>query len=205
MRRVRVRQHVDPRSPFYERMVVPPLVLDGRPIELEIGCAEAVFLFERARLEPGRRYVGLEIREKLVHFVNRRARAEGAPVEAVFCHVGHHLEALVPPGAVDRAYLNFPDPWFKHRHRERRLIDPEVASGVAAVLRPGGDLLVQSDVWPIALDAMAAFDGMEDAFENRAGPWSFWRGPHPFGVRSWREAHCEAEGLPIWRILYRRR
>ena len=74
-----------------------------------------------------------------------------------------------------------------------------------ALLRPGGDLLVQSDVWDIALDAMAVIEGRDDAFENVRGPWSFWRGPNPFGVRSWRESHCEDEGLPIWRILYRRR
>jgi hypothetical protein len=24
-------------------------------------------------------------------------------------------------------------------------------------------------------------------------------------VRSWREQHCEEDGLPIWRMLYRRR
>jgi tRNA (guanine-N7-)-methyltransferase len=204
VKRIRVRQHVNPDAPFYEEMEVAPLALDGRQLELEIGCAEAQFLFERARLDAGRRYIGLEIREKLVDFVNRRARVEALPVEAVFCHANLHLTDLFAAGSVDRIYLNFPDPWFKRKHHVRRMIDAELAEGVAALLRPGGDLLVQSDVWDIVLDAMGVFDAMESTFENRTAPWSFWRGPNPFGVRSWRESHCEAEGLPVWRLLYRR-
>jgi tRNA (guanine-N7-)-methyltransferase len=202
---VRVRQHVNPESPFFERMALAPLALDARPVELEIGCAEAQFLFERARQDPGRRYVGLEIRDRMVRWVNQQARLDGLPVEAIFCHANHHLATLFGPGSVDRVYLNFPDPWFKRKHHERRMIDPGLAEAIAVIARPGAELLFQSDVWEIALDAMAAFDAMDDRFDNLAGPWSFWRGPHPFGVRSWREQHCEEDGLPIWRLRYRRR
>jgi tRNA (guanine-N7-)-methyltransferase len=206
MARVRVRQHVNPDGVYFEQMAVtPPRLAPGRPVEVEVGCAEAQFLFERARQDPGRHYIGLEIRAKLVSWVNAQAAAEGLPVQAIFCHAGHHLGRLLPPASVDRVYLNFPDPWFKRRHHERRMIDDALADGIAQVTRPGGDVLVQSDVWGIALDAMAVLDARDDEFENRAGPWSFWRDRHPFGVRSWREEHCEAEGLPIWRILYRRR
>jgi tRNA (guanine-N7-)-methyltransferase len=203
--RVRVRQHVNPDSPFFERMRVEPIRMPtDRPVELEIGCADAQFLFERARLDPTRHYVGLEIRDRLVRWVNARSRDEATPVRAVFCHANHHLGSLVPPRSVDRVYLNFPDPWFKRRHHERRMIDGDLANAVATICRPGADVLVQSDVWDVALDAMAAFDGRDDAFVNRTGPWSFWRGSHPFGARSWREQHCEEAGLPIWRLLYRR-
>lgn len=206
MRRPRIRQHVNPTLPFFEKLrPAPPRLVPGRPVEVEIGCADAQFLFERARLEPDRHYIGLEIRDQLVDQVNAAARAAALPVEAVFCHVGHHLGELLPAGAVDRVYINFPDPWFKRRHHDRRMVDAGLAAEVARMTRPGADVLVQSDVWDIALDAMAVLDGLDDAFENRAGPWSFWRAPQPFGARSWREVNAEAEGLPIWRLLYRRR
>lgn len=205
MRRVRARQHVNPDGPYWQQLEVAPLELvAGRPVELEIGCADAQFLFERAAAEPDRHYVGLEIREKVVRWVNAKASETGLPVRAVLCHVGHHLEVLLPPASVDRVYLNFPDPWFKRRYQDRRMIDPALAGAVARVVRPGGDVLIQSDVWPIALDAMAAFDDRADEFTNCAGPWSFWRGANGFGARSWREANCEAEGLEFWRLRYRR-
>jgi hypothetical protein len=43
------------------------------------------------------------------------------------------------------------------------------------------------------------------AFENRAGEWSFWKQGIRTGVRSWRESKAEETGLPIWRMLHRRR
>jgi tRNA (guanine-N7-)-methyltransferase len=203
--RVRVRQHINPDGAFFDHMVpARPALEPGRPIEIEVGCAEAQFLFERAAIAPEASYVGLEIREKLVRWVNATAAARGAPVQAIFCHAGHHLAGLFPPGSVRVAYLNFPDPWFKRRHHERRMIDRELADALALVLAPGGEILVQSDVWDIALDAMEVLEARDEHFANLAGEWTFWRGGHPFGARSWREENAEATGLPIWRIRYRR-
>jgi len=41
-----------------------------------------------------------------------------------------------------------------------------------------------------------------DLFENQVSPWSFFRADNPYRARSWRERHCLANGLPIWRMLY---
>lgn len=202
---MRIRQHVNPLDVFFETFRGEKPTLDpGRELEVEVGCADAQFLFERAAKEPERQYVGLEIREDLVKWVNRKARTTGLPVTAVFCHAQLHIKTIFPPASAARVYVNFPDPWFKRRHRDRRMVDAVLAEQLAYLLRPGGDLFVQTDVWDIALDAMASFDG-DDRFENAAGEWTFWRAGNPYGVRSWREQNAEETGLPIWRILYRRR
>lgn len=201
---MRIRQHVNPHQLHFARFRGERPPLDGRPVEVEIGCADAQFLFERAAAEPGRLYVGLEIREDLTVLVNRKARALGAPVHAVFCQAQLHMAEVLAAARVERVYVNFPDPWFKRRHHGRRMVDAALAEQIARTLRPGGELFVQSDVWDISLDAMATFD--DDArFANAAGEWSFWRAGNPYGVRSWREQHAEETGLPIWRLLYRRR
>ena len=201
---MRIRQHVNPNQVHFARFRGERPVLDGRPIELEIGCADAQFLFERAAQDPARHYVGLEIREDLVKLVNRRARTQGVPVHAVFCQAQLHMTEIFAPAAVDRVYINFPDPWFKRRHHDRRMVDAVLATGIATVARPGADVFVQSDVWDIALDAMSTFDS-DERFANAAGEWTFWRGGNPYGVRSWREQNAEETGLSIWRILYKRR
>lgn len=202
---MRVRQHTNPLLPAYAHFRGGRPALDpARPIEVEIGCAEAQFLFERAAQDPARNYVGLEIREELVHIVNRKARLESAPVTAVFCQAQLHLREIFAPASVDRIYINFPDPWFKRRHVERRMVDEGLIADCAVVARPGAELLVQTDVWELALDALAAVEHHDDAFRNRAGAWTFWRGGNPYGVRSWREENAEATGLPIWRLLYTR-
>lgn len=203
---MRIRQHVNPlNAHFVEFRGDLPVLDPTRPIEIEIGCAEAQFLFERAKLDPSRQYVGLEIREELVHWVNRHAKAAALPLQAVFCQAQLHLPLIFDGHQVDRVYLNFPDPWFKKRHHNRRMIDDALALAIGDVLRPGGELLMQSDVWEVALDALEVLERRDELFENQAGDWTFWRGGNPFGARSWREQNAEETGLPIWRILYKRR
>jgi len=201
---MRIRQHVNPNQIHFARFRGERPPLDGRVVELEVGCADAQFLFERAAVDPSRLYVGLEIREDLVRLVNKRARAQRVPVHAVFCQAQLHLTELFPAGSVDRVYINFPDPWFKRRHHDRRMVDDALAAGIATVARPGADVFFQSDVWDIALDAMAVFE-RDERFANVSGEWSFWRAGNPYGVRSWREQNAEETGLPVWRINYRRR
>jgi tRNA (guanine-N7-)-methyltransferase len=200
---VRIRQHVNPLGLHFEAFRGDKPALPGdRPIEVEIGCAEAQFLFERAARDPARTYVGLEIRQDLVALVNKRARAAGVPVHAVFCQAQLHLREIFGDRKIDRVYLNFPDPWFKRRHQKRRMIDPVLVSAIAGVTRAGAEVFVQSDVWDIALDAMSVLE-RDGRYANVAGEWSFWRGGNPYGVRSWREQNAEETGLPIWRIWYR--
>jgi tRNA (guanine-N7-)-methyltransferase len=201
---MRIRQHVNPNQAHFAQFRGDRPVLDGRPVELEIGCADAQFLFERAAKDRARQYIGLEIREDLANLVNRRAGALGAPVKAVFCQAQLHMAELFPPGSIDRVYINFPDPWFKRRHHDRRMVDDTLAAGIAAVARAGAELFVQSDVWDIALDAMSTFE-RDERFVNQAGEWTFWRDGNPYGVRSWREQNAEETGLTIWRILYCKR
>jgi tRNA (guanine-N7-)-methyltransferase len=200
---MRIRQHVDPRGAYFARYRGPSIVRDAREIEVEIGCADAQFLFERAQLAPSHRFIGLEIREDFVALVNRRACASAAPVEAIACHAQLHLTEIFASSSVDRVYINFPDPWFKRRHHDRRMVDTVLARATLDVLVPGGEIFIQTDVWAIALDALAAFEPLE-SLTNRAGEWSFWRGGNPYGVRSWREQHAEETGLPIWRLWYRK-
>ena len=202
---MRIRQHVNPLGVHFELFRgEKPSFVAGRAIEVEIGCADAQFLFERAAIDPDRTYVGLEIREDLVELVNKRSRRVGARVHAVFCQAQLHMAEIFGETKVDRVYINFPDPWFKRKHHARRMVDATLIEGIASIVKPGGEVFVQSDVWDIALDAMFELESI-GAFGNVAGEWSFWREGNPYGVRSWREQNAEETGLPIWRIMVRRR
>ncbi|HET6610850.1 MAG TPA: hypothetical protein VFG83_02625 [Kofleriaceae bacterium] len=203
---MRIRQHVNPLGAgFAEFRGERPVWPENAPVEVEVGCADAQFLFERATVDPDRFYIGIDIRDRVVDWVNDKARAAAVPVAAVFCSANHHLADLIPEAGAARVYVNFPDPWFKSRHHKRRMVDDALASAIARILAPGGELFFQSDVWPVALDALAILERHDHAFENLAGEWSFWKSGNPYGARSWREASCEAAGSEIWRIRYRRR
>jgi tRNA (guanine-N7-)-methyltransferase len=200
----RVRHHVNPlRAPFLARQA-EPIPLDGdSPVEVELGCADARFLFERAPQLPHVIFIGLEIRQPLVEQVNHEANALGlANLRAHFAHINIDLPSLFPDERLDRVFLNFPDPWFKRRHHKRRVVTAELAEQIGRKLRPEGELFFQSDVWDLALDAMAVLEA-EPRLQNVAGPWTFTR-DNPYGARSLREARCDERRMRIWRMRYQR-
>ena len=199
----RVRHHVNPanvafRAKKAERIALP----DGVPVEVELGCADAQFLFQLAPRDPSTLFVGLEIREPMVDQVNEEAAALQLPnLQAHFAHVNIDLDELFADERLTRVYVNFPDPWFKRRHHARRVMTPELADILYRKLRPGGELLFQSDIWELALDAMFVLE--QSRFRNRAGEWSFTR-ENPYAAKSLREVRCEGRGMRIWRMLYDR-
>ncbi|HEY1587177.1 MAG TPA: tRNA (guanosine(46)-N7)-methyltransferase TrmB [Polyangia bacterium] len=202
----RIRHHVNPlSSPFWARPGASALELPpGRDVEAELGCADARFLFERAPHHPDTYFLGLEIREPLVNEVNEKAAAAGlSNLRAVFCNINVDLATLVPDASLARVYVNFPDPWFKRRHQKRRLMNDELVAVIHGKLRAGGELFFQSDVFDLALDAMAVLEGATGFFANVAGAWSFVR-DNEYGAKSLREVRCEERGMRIWRLCYRR-
>jgi tRNA (guanine-N7-)-methyltransferase len=42
--------------------------------------------------------------------------------------------------------VQFPDPHFKRKHRKRRVVQLQLVAALAALMRPGGRVLLQSDV-----------------------------------------------------------
>jgi tRNA (guanine-N7-)-methyltransferase len=203
---VRIRQHVNPlKSDLLDiadvpRVVAPP----GRALEVELGAAEAHFLIDRARMDAATSFVGVEIRRELVEAVNAACAAGGpANVRSVFANISVDMGRLFADGSVRRFFLNFPDPWFKSRQHKRRVIGPGLMTEIGRALGAGGELYVQTDIFALALDAMAALES-DDGFANAAGSWTFLR-ESPYDAKSRRERQCETDGVRVWRLLYVKR
>ena len=202
----KIRQHVNPLGEHFMRVRARPLerpahlAADCR-VEVELGCADAEFSFQLAALNPDWLVAGLEIREPCL-VVNRRLAHESGLPNLVFayCNLNVDLGQVFPPASVDCFHLLFPDPWFKGRHRKRRVIEPALADTIATQLRPGGELHAASDVFDVGLEILAV---LEDCprLKNLAGPWSFWRG-NPFDAASRREQTTLARGQRVWRTRF---
>jgi tRNA (guanine-N7-)-methyltransferase len=203
---MRIRQHVNPlKSNFFQIAVEVPVLPAGVPIEVELGSAEAHFLMGRAAEEPSRFYLGVEIRRDHVAAANAICERQGlGQVRSVFANMSVDLPRLFPASRVSRFFLNFPDPWWKARQQKRRVISPELVAEISGLLMEGGEIYVATDVFDIALDAMAALESdSAQRLVNLREPWTFLRAS-PFGARSRRERQCEAEAIHIWRLGYRR-
>jgi tRNA (guanine-N7-)-methyltransferase len=204
--RMRIRQHVNPLRADYlqievERLDLPP----ARPVEVELGSAEAYFLMDRAAEDPKRSYVGVEIRRELVGEANELCTRQGFhQVHSVFANMSVDLARLFAPASVHRFFINFPDPWWKQRQRKRRVVGEELVDQLLDLLTPDGEIHVATDIFDIALDAMAMLERENPRrFLNLHEPWSFLPASH-FAARSRRERYCEEHGIRIWRLAYRR-
>jgi tRNA (guanine-N7-)-methyltransferase len=202
---VRVRQHVNPlKSDLLEIADVPRIeVPPGCALEVELGAAEAHFLFDRAAADRETLFVGIEIRRELVAPANEESARRGLDnVRCVFANMSVDLPRLFQPGSVRRFFLNFPDPWFKSRQHKRRVIGPPLIEEIGRTLAPGGELYVMTDIFALALEAMASLEA-SPLYASAGEPWTFAR-ENPYGAKSRRERQCEDEGARVWRLLYRR-
>ncbi len=186
--------------------VVPPAHLGPKcPVEVELGCADGQFAFQMARSRPDAFIVGLDIREKLMAS-NRQLVAEEGLDNLTFEYVNLNvdIDRVFAEHSVDRFHVLFPDPWFKSKHQKRRVIEPWLLSVLCRQLRPGGEIHFASDVFEVALEAMAEIEDplrVGPTLTNLAGEWTFWRG-NPFDGQSRREDSTIERGQRVWRMRY---
>lgn len=173
------------------------------PLELEIGPGRGGFILERLAADPDVRLVGLEVRRKWATIVDDRlARLGHGPRARVFAADARATLPRLRPGSVQNVFIHFPDPWWKKRHHKRLLLTSAVAREIARILVPGGQLFVQTDVEERA----AAYRGVLDAeIELQPVGETPCVEDNPFEARSPREHRALSDGLPVVRLLYRRR
>lgn len=209
--RRRPRQHVNPLSATYACAqaipeVVPAHLGPAAPVDVELGCADAQFSFALALAHPDRFVLGLDIRRSIIdRGMTRVGREQVGNLRLAYCNLNVDLDRVLAAIEVDRFHLLFPDPWFKAKHKKRRVVERQLVDIMHSRLRPGGELHIASDIFEIAMEAMAEIDGdVPHLFENLNGPWRFCR-DNPYGVCSRREEATLGRGQRVWRVIWRRR
>lgn len=120
---------------------------NAHPVEVEVGFGKGLFLSTAGAANPGVNYFGIEIVRKYQLFAATRLAKRALPNVRVACGDGKRfLRDAVPTGSVRTVHVYFPDPWWKNRHKKRRLFDAEFAQAAEKALMPGGTLLVVTDV-----------------------------------------------------------
>lgn len=207
-----VRQHVNPLSRYHQQpRALPPLaeLFDDpqRPLHLDIGCARGLCLLELARQRPWSNHLGLEIRRPLVEAAEAdRHAADLRNLHFLFANADVSLPAwlaALPPARLTLVTIQFPDPWFKRRHRKRRLLRPLLLQELATALAPGAELFLQSDV-PAVIEPMRQLVEASGCFGRAVGGVHPGQDANPLPVASEREIHVQRQGLPVYRLLYHR-
>ena len=141
---------------------------------LEIGFGGGEHLVWQAEQNPDVLMVGCEpFMDGVVKVLDAVTRLDLANVRL---HADDARTVLrwLPAGSIDRAFILFPDPWPKMRHRKRRLVNSETIAELARVLGPGAELRLATDIGDYAAQMLEVVLA-SGAFEWQAAGASDWR------------------------------
>lgn len=195
-----------PRLPDGDEVASGAILPGDGPLEIEIGPGRGSFLYERLAARPDVRMIGLEIRRKWAQLVDERLRARGFGGRArVFSEDAREaLARLAPAGSVSAFFVHFPDPWWKKRHTKRLVVGDVLLAEMVRLLKPGGELYVQTDVEERALQYQQSVAQVPAFLPAGDEPGSPILSLNPYGARSNREHRADDDGLPVWRMRWRR-
>ncbi|GBD35873.1 tRNA (guanine-N(7)-)-methyltransferase [bacterium HR36] len=133
----------DPPTPFDFAAI-----FDNRqPVELEVGFGKGGFLLQSALSHPEVNYVGIELEKALVLYVATRLAKRGLRnARLIHGDARRVLPLYFPDACCQAVHVYFPDPWWKRRHKKRRLFQEDFVRHCERILQPGGQLLIASDV-----------------------------------------------------------
>jgi tRNA (guanine-N7-)-methyltransferase len=137
---------------IYElRSILQPLELaelfpQSQPLEVELGCGDASFLVNYAKLHPERNFLGIERLNGRLRKLDRKGRRLGlANVRGVRIESAYFLEYLLPKHSATALHIYFPDPWPKRRHWKNRLINERFPQLAHSVLAREGIVFLRTD------------------------------------------------------------
>lgn len=139
------------RDPAIERRIPETRPVDwpaefqnDNPVDLEIGIGNGSFLVPFAKDHPERNMIGIEIDGLYLKKADRKLVRQNIPNARLMIGDAKLLVwSLIADEAVDNLYLHFPDPWFKKRHKKRRMINPLTLRMFARKIR--SSLIVSTD------------------------------------------------------------
>lgn len=190
LRELLPRVRVDIATPLAQSSSPPPLWL-------EIGFGGAEHLLWQAERNPGATIIGCEPFEEGV--VKALSGIEEKRLANVRLHADDARPLLrwLPPAALDRCFVLFPDPWPKKRHVKRRLVNAATLALIARALRPGGELRIGTDIGDYARTILIAAGAVPE-LQWMATCAADWR----MRPADWPETRYEAKAIRAGRQRY---
>ena len=168
------------------------------PVEIEVGMGKGLFLLTEAMSRPNVNFFGIEIVRKYQLYAATRYAIRKLPNVTTCCgDAGAILRESVPPASVAAVHVLFPDPWWKARHKKRRVFTAEFAASVERALAPGGLLHFASDVEEYFGVMREIVDALPAFREEPSEPMD------AEGFRTNFERKAREQGTPVWRARYR--
>jgi tRNA (guanine-N7-)-methyltransferase len=120
---------------------------NDHPVEAEVGFGKGLFLLRASLACPQVNFLGIEIVRKYQLFTATRfAKRALTNVRLACADARIFLRDFIAADALQAIHVYFPDPWWKKRHRKRRVFTAEFARECERALCKSGRLHVATDV-----------------------------------------------------------
>ena len=175
---------------------------NDHPVELEIGSGKGLFLANAATSRPDHNYFGIELAKKYARRAADRVAKLG--LTNVRVYPGDALlfmSRYVPAASLAALHVYFPDPWWKARHKKRRVFGQPLVLDAERTLIPGSELHVVTDVAEY-FGVIQVLMAEHPRFTNLPVP-GIRDAEHELDYLTNFERKYRIEGRPIHRALYR--
>ena len=174
------------------------------PLEVEVGSGKGLFLRTAAPQRTEADFLGIEVSPKYARFA--AAAVAKRRLNNAMVVVGDALRVfaeLLPEGSLAAVHVYFPDPWWKKRHKKRRVMKESFLCDVERTLRPGGVFHFWTDVaeyFRTSLELLAAHTTLEGPLEVPETP-----AEHDMAYRTHFERRMRLHDEPVYRAEFRKR
>ena len=118
-----------------QRLAWRDLFGNDRPIYLELCSGNGQWISEKAKQNPSINWVAVELRFDRARKIWLKSFRENLSNLYTVCGEGAtFLRYYAPPKSIERAFINFPDPWPKLRHAKHRLVQAPFVALLAQVV-----------------------------------------------------------------------
>ncbi len=182
-----------------EKMVsLEDIINDSKPIDIEIGFGKGQFIVEKARIYKDVNFIGFEVKQGLVEYTISLIEQDDLKniyVEKSFADKSVPLK--IPQQRIRNIYINFPDPWWKRKHKKRRILQSNFIKLFYNALETNGIIYVRTDVKEYA-------EFVEKNFSQFTEFQSIEHDIIKDNIMSNREVRCISEGLDVYYLAFKK-
>ncbi len=203
---------------------LPPLITsqsvfgNDLPLEIEVGSGKGLFIDTESAANPDHNFIGIEIIGKYAaHAAGRLLKSQSArsiqqttdPTTAfnammVSGNAEPLFEKHILMGTLEAVHVYFPDPWWKKKHRKRRVVNETSIRNFSNALRVGGRFHFWTDVLDYFEDTIEMIAVIAPEFGVPI-PEEEVQATHDLDYRTHFERRSIRHQIPVYRVRYEKR
>ncbi len=118
---------------------------NDHPIVLELGCGKGEYTIALAQRDPGRNYIGVDIKgARMWRGAKTATERQMRNVAFVRTRI-EFIGSFFGEDEIDEIWITFPDPQLKTRRAKKRLTSPLFLESYARMLKPEGAINLKTD------------------------------------------------------------